>query len=279
MSYIFDAESAPEQVRLMIQDRLVTAAMGGPLAGLPAWPEEGAQILDAACGTGSWVLDVAFHYPHFEVAGIDISQPVIDFANARARSQHFQNASFGVMDITQPLDFADRTFDVVNARFLGGVLKQDEWLGFLQEGLRLLRSGGYLRITEIDEIVTNSKALEQLHLWLLQAMRLRGYGFSRASDEMTLGITSLLPTLLRKAGVKKQTTTSYRLDGGSLSPHAMEWYRMFEVLYTQAIPLIEQEGLAQSEELYQLYKQMIMDARRKDFSYIFNLTCIIGCKE
>lgn len=279
MSYIFDAEGAPEQACLMILDRLVTAATGGPLAGLPTLLEEGAQILDVACGTGSWVLDVAFRYPHLEVAGIDISERVIEYANARARSQHLQNASFGVMDITPPLDFADGTFDMINVQFLGGVLKEDEWLGFLQESLRLLRSGGFLRITETDEIVTNSKALEQLHRWLLQVMRQRGYGFSGASAQMTLEITPFLPTLLRKAGVKKQTAISYQLNGGSLSPHATEWYRVCEVLYNQALFPIEQEGFAQPEELYRLYQQMLMEALRNDFSFMFNLTCIVGCKE
>src|SRR5712692_10187411 len=156
MSYIFDAESAPTLARLMIQDQLVTAAMGGPLAGLLALFEEGTQILDMACGSGSWVLDVAFNYPHIEVAGIDISRSVVDYANARARTQHLTNASFGVMDITRTVDFPDGTWDVVNARFLGEVLKQDEWLGFLQECLRLLRPCGFLRVIEADRMVTSS---------------------------------------------------------------------------------------------------------------------------
>ena len=125
-TYVFDPESPAELARLINQDRITTQAMGGPLSDLA--PEEIValhNVLDLACGPGGWVLDVAFAYPDIEVAGVDISKPMVDYASARARSQGLTNASFGVMDITKPLDFADSAFDLVNARFIGGVLLRE----------------------------------------------------------------------------------------------------------------------------------------------------------
>src|SRR5947209_14425138 len=133
--------------------------MGGPLTGI-ADPKALHDVLDLGCGPGGWVLDTAFENPHMEVAGIDISRIMIDYANARARTQQLPNASFGVMDITRPLEFPDASFDLVNARFLFAVLKRDAWSPFLDECTRVLRPGGILRLTEsVDFGYTNSAAL------------------------------------------------------------------------------------------------------------------------
>src|SRR5690348_12671100 len=60
-TYILDAESAAEMARLMRQDQLVTAGMGG------IFPENidlsGIQrVIDLACGPGGWPLEVAYTY-------------------------------------------------------------------------------------------------------------------------------------------------------------------------------------------------------------------------
>src|SRR5690242_894142 len=97
-TYVFDAESTTELSRLLTQDRITTQAMGGPLAGLTTKEVAGLHaVLDVACGPGGWVLDTAFAYPHIDVSGVDISRTMVDYANARARTQELYNASFGVM--------------------------------------------------------------------------------------------------------------------------------------------------------------------------------------
>jgi len=100
-TYIFDTESALEMARLINQERMITTAMGGALSGVPELPTQ-AHVLDLGCGPGGWALDVAFIYPDAKVAGIDISQTMIGYANARAHAQLLTNASFGVMDIREP---------------------------------------------------------------------------------------------------------------------------------------------------------------------------------
>ncbi|MBV9709613.1 MAG: class I SAM-dependent methyltransferase, partial [Ktedonobacteraceae bacterium] len=163
-TYVFDAESPTELSRLMTQDRITTQAMGGPFSGLMDEEIAGLRnVLDVACGPGGWVLDAAFAHPDIEVAGIDISNAMITYANARASSQRLSNASFGMMDITQPLDFASGSFDLVNVRFVGGVLPRTAWPAFIAECTRLLRSNGILRLTEaIDWGVGTTPAFEQM---------------------------------------------------------------------------------------------------------------------
>ena len=125
-------------------DRGTTKAMKGPLAEQPPETIAALQtVLDVACGPGGWVLDVAFAHPDIEVAGVDISTVMIDYANARASSQQIPNASFGSMDINKPLDFSDASFDLVNARFINGVLRKENWAPFVAECTRLLRPGGF----------------------------------------------------------------------------------------------------------------------------------------
>jgi len=91
----------------------LTRAMGAPLAEQDD-PSRFHQVLDLACGPGSWVIDLAHAFPHMDVAGIDASTAAINYALARAHPQRLLNASFEVMDILAPLDFSDHTFDLVN---------------------------------------------------------------------------------------------------------------------------------------------------------------------
>ncbi|GCE17900.1 hypothetical protein KDK_17000 [Dictyobacter kobayashii] len=77
-----------------------------------------------------------------EVAGIDESEHVIDYARARARGQNRTNISFGVMDLHGRLDFSDNTFDIIHGRSFSEFLRKPQWMPVLGEILRILRPGG-----------------------------------------------------------------------------------------------------------------------------------------
>src|ERR1051326_6712385 len=199
-TYIFDPESPQEMARLINQDRFITRALDGTLAGLPPLPPN-TQVLDLACGPGGWALEVAYEYPEIEVSGIDISRIMIDYAYARARSQSLNNVSFGIMDIRDPLDFADGSFDMINARFLYVVLKREAWKTLMAECRRLLRPGGILQLCEVDDFgMTSSAAYEQLGALNMQALHRAGYGFSPTGH--TLGMSQGLLQLYKEAGME-----------------------------------------------------------------------------
>ncbi|WP_376797425.1 class I SAM-dependent methyltransferase, partial [Thermogemmatispora sp.] len=115
-TYVIDPENVGELARLMHQDQLLTRGMGGLFPEFPAGPPlpAGGRVLDLACGPGGWALEVAFAYPKVEVIGVDISGSVIEYARTQALSRGLDNAHFRTMNVMQPLDFADGTFDLIN---------------------------------------------------------------------------------------------------------------------------------------------------------------------
>src|SRR5581483_4813107 len=119
-------ESGAEIARQMDQDVLITRAMGGLFVEHPDLMQV-QRVLDVCCGPGGWALEMAFVYPHLEVVGIDKSRSMIDCARAQAYVQNLENAFFEVMDVTQPLQFPDDCFDIVNARFISSFLTIDDW--------------------------------------------------------------------------------------------------------------------------------------------------------
>jgi len=186
-SYVIDVESGAELARLMDRDVKYTEAMGSLLP-----PDlDGSNlhdILDIACGPGGWAMDVGFAYRHIKVIGIDTSRTMIDYARALASVRRLSNVYFQVMDATQPLQFPESSFDMVNARTIIGFLLKEQWPSLIQECIRITRPGGVIRLSECDEVArTNSEAFEQMNRLVMRAFSLTGRSLS--SDGENLGIT------------------------------------------------------------------------------------------
>jgi SAM-dependent methyltransferase len=100
---------------------------------LPEQPEQAIahlrDVLDIGCGPGGWVLDMAYTHPHLRATGIDISQGMIDYANALAHANGLDNAQFHVANAIDPLSFPDASFDLVNVRQLEAVIPAAAGLG------------------------------------------------------------------------------------------------------------------------------------------------------
>ncbi len=275
-TYALDSESPMEMTRLIEQYRRVNQAMGGPLAGLPELPE-GANVLDLACGPGSWVLDIAFERPDIKAAGVDISKIMIDYANARASTQRLTNATFGIMDITRTLDFSDESFDLVTASGLVAVLHQDKWKPFIAECTRLLRPGGFLRLTEpYDFGVTNSVAIERIQALGMQMIQKLGYGFS--ADGRTFGLAHTLPGLFRAAGYINTQPLIYPIEFSFDRPAWVDFYHNYQLVYQQSKIGWVHFGLVTSEEFDQLYQQMLIDMNQEDFRGMSAIFSVVGEK-
>jgi SAM-dependent methyltransferase len=277
-TYLLDAESPVELARLINQDQMMTQAMGGPLAEQSAATLLPMQhVLDVGCGPGGWVLDVAFAYPDIEVCGVDISKIMIDYANARTRSQGLKNASFGVMNITKPLDFADASFDLVNARALCGVLRRDDWRPFIAECTRILRPGGIFRLTEpVDCGVTTSPAFEQMQAQWFQMYTRGSYGFS--PDGKGFGITPVLPRLLRQAGYHDIQYKAHALEFSTGTPAWANFYRNMDVACQLGQGVAVKMGIASREEWERAYQQMLIEMNAEGFCGIWHFTTFWGAK-
>ena len=288
-TYAIDPEDPAEMARLTTQDSLVTQGMGGLL---PEWrdhngderlppcprtPRTPYHVLDVGCGPGSWVLDMAFAFPSIDVAGIDISKIMINYANARAQTQNLTNASFGIMNVLNPLDFSENTFDLVNMRFATGFLRREAWPKVLDELFRVTTQGGYVRVTELDTYgVTTSPALEKLLHAMYLALHKAGYGFS--PDGSTLGLTPVLPRLLSELGCCEIQSMSHALDfsvGTALHASQIENYAVFFLMIK---PMLLKQQQVTLEEFENLYGQMLLETKQDDFCGVWYLRTVWGKK-
>ncbi|RAQ98416.1 class I SAM-dependent methyltransferase [Thermogemmatispora tikiterensis] len=261
-TYFIDAEEAAELARLMQQDRLVTEAMGGLLPELEALPSA-AQVLDLACGPGGWALEMAFRYPKAEVIGVDLSPSIVDYANAQARSRGLSNVQFAAMNITQPLAFADASFDLINARFLAGFMRPQDWPRLLTECRRLLKPGGVIRLTESEWGLTTSPATQRYYALCSEALKRAGQSFS--PDGHHLGITPMLAPLLRQAGFEDVRLRGGALEWSSGTPQHYSTFKNIFVMFDLLKPFLVRTGVASAEEVEPLYQQAVAEMQAPDF--------------
>ena len=236
--------------------------------------ESMSSILDLGCGPGQWVLDVAFTYPNADVAGIDISENMVKYADARARSQGLTNASFGVMDITAPLDFSHNSFDLINGRLIA-YLTAEQWSNLLQEAMRILRPGGILRLTEND-VVCTSPATDTLFSLFYRAMSRARQSFSESGR--VLGITSRLTSLLRKGGYENIQYRASALDFSTGSEAHGTITDVVYIMFSLMKPFLVGTGVATADEVDQLLNQMQIEIHADDFCAVMFLLTAWGEK-
>ena|SRR5436305_9360915 len=272
--YFIDPESIAELARQMHQDRLLTKGMGG------IFPERSdvhtmRSILDIACGPGGWAMDVAFAYPEAEVMGIDVSERMVKYAFAQAESRQLTNASFEVMDATQPLAFSDNTLDLVNIRLLG-FLSAKAWPSVLQECRRIIKLDGVLRWTESEWGFTNSPAYEQLVAWFNLAFKREGKTFS--PDGRILGITPVMRRLLKDAGFINVQQKAHVIDFSIGSEDYEAFRQNFMVGFQLLIPFLVRSGAVGQKEVEAVYQQMLVEITQDSFCGLMYMLTVWGDK-
>src|SRR5260221_7619623 len=116
-TYFADRSNQDEMTRLIVQDRLVTAAMGGVLPEQPD-PTNFPRMLDVGCGTGGWLIEAAKTYPTMtRPVGVDVNTRMIQYAREQAKiAQVDDRVDFQVMDALLILEFPKDYFDLTNMR-------------------------------------------------------------------------------------------------------------------------------------------------------------------
>jgi len=274
-TYMIDAESAAEMARLMRQDQLLTLGMGG------VFPEEidlsnVEHVLDLACGPGSWSLEIAYNYADMEVVGVDISERMIAYANAQAQVQQRTNVSFRVMNILQPLDFPDASFDLVNARYIFGFMRPEMWPKLIQECLRILRPGGMLRFTEVELGGGNKPSFEKAcAMWVL-SMRKAGYTFS--PEGYYLGLLPVLPRLFREGGLQDIGKMAHALDFSAGTEAHDGFYHNLSSGFQLITPFVVRAGVATEKEWRELYQTGLEEMYEEDFCSLWFVMTVWGYK-
>jgi SAM-dependent methyltransferase len=278
-TYALNPESPEEMARLINLDRMSTRETGGVFAGLSEQDIAGLHdALDLACGPGGWVLDAALERPEMDVTGVDISNIMIDYAKARARTQKRPNAFFRVMSVNENFDFDDASFDLVNARSLAAAIPGTRWESLIAECARILRPGGILRLTEpVDLGVTNSPAYERTTSLSLQACQRAGYGFSL--DGRSFGLTHILPGLMRKAGFQRVQKKGHAIEFSSGTETWMDFYRNSEIGFYLGKAFLVKMGLISQEEADALYQQTMLEMNFETFRAMLHSVTFWGYKQ
>lgn len=274
-SYVVDAESAAEMARLMRQDQVITRGMGG------IFPEKiefsGIErVLDLACGPGGWVLETAFTYTDVEVVGVDISERMVAYASAQAKVQGLPNASFQVMNILQPLNFPDASFDLVNARLIVGFMRHEMWPAVLSECVRILRPGGILRFTEFEPDYSNKVFFGRTTSMLIRAMARGGIAFS--PEGWRIGIIPMLPSFFRKAGLNKIGQMAHLVEFSAGTAAHESFYHDMATGYQLVGPFIEKMGVATTAEWEETYKKGLAEMFEDDFCAAWSFLTVWGYK-
>jgi ubiquinone/menaquinone biosynthesis C-methylase UbiE len=205
---VTDRSNEAEMIRLMIQDNLLTAGMGGPLAEQPD-PASLHRVLDIGCGPGGWLLETAARYPHISLVGIDISWRMIEYARAQAQAQKLTGqVEFLVADALRQLDFPDDAFDLVNMRLGSSFLLVKDWPRLLREMLRVTRPGGIVRLTD------NAGAWESTSSDFNRIIQMFFCALYRSGRHVSdqAGIGQELPELLSESGCQQVQNKDYTLE-------------------------------------------------------------------
>ena len=273
----FIQDSGAELARLVEQERFFQRALGGLLPehpDLPAFLAPFQRVLDVACGSGGWVLELAQQFPHLEVIGFDIDERMINYANTQAQVAGIDNASFRVMNAVEPLDFPDHYFDLVNARYLA-VITIEAWPRVMQELFRITRPGGSIRLTENEQYsLTNGPAFEKLSGMFIQALKRAGNISS--PDARTTGLTPLLARFLRNAGCQNIQRRPFVIDWSSGMETHEAIFQDLRVAIKLLQPFLIKVGVTTQEEADRLYREAEIEMMSDDFCALWYLLTVWG---
>jgi ubiquinone/menaquinone biosynthesis C-methylase UbiE len=206
--FVQDRSNQEELQRLIVQERMVTEAMGGILPEQPD-PTRFQRVLDIGCGPGGWVIETAQTYPQIKkLYGIDISPTMIRYARQRAEAQQLpkERVEFLVMDALLILEFPNEFFDLVNLRFGVSFMRQWDWPKMFSEMHRVLKPHGIARIVECSlGFESPSAAFSNFYILLRRAFERSGHLF----NEEPTGLIDQLPTLLQRYDF--QNTQSHKI--------------------------------------------------------------------
>jgi ubiquinone/menaquinone biosynthesis C-methylase UbiE len=170
--------------RLDFQHYMLRYALKGNFAAPVSQPRD---ILDVACGTGRWCVEMAALFPDANVIGLDIT-PLSEGGAARP-----DNFAFVQGNMLEGLPFPDNSFDFVHQRLVIVALPTEQWLRQVQELLRVTRPGGWVELVEGD-LLPGGPGLQTLNALGVRLSEKRGMSFSNASR---------LDEYLRLAGARR----------------------------------------------------------------------------
>jgi ubiquinone/menaquinone biosynthesis C-methylase UbiE len=105
------------------------------------------RIIDVGCGSGGTAIVLADKFPHAEVYGIDLSQPLLNIAKVSSRlSELHERIKFESADVHN-IPYEDNSFDVVLS--INMVHLVEDPVQMLNEMARILAPNGFVFIADL----------------------------------------------------------------------------------------------------------------------------------
>ncbi|MBV9228480.1 MAG: class I SAM-dependent methyltransferase [Chloroflexi bacterium] len=271
--FVQDRSNEEELKRLQLQDRLVTADMGGVLPEQPD-PTIFHRVLDIGCGTGDWLIETAKTYPSISLLmGVDISQRMVGYARAQAEERQVSDrVEFHVMDVLLMLEFPSGYFDLVNQRFAQGYLRTWDWPKLLQECLRVSRPGGVIRLTDVNFVTgSSSPALNRLHHLFLQALYQAGHYFTLEGN----GLITQLERLLRQHGVQNVQTRPCTLEYRAGTAGGQQYAEDMRLIFRTMVPFLR-KWIRVPDDYEEIYQRAMSEMQEPDFVATWELLTAWG---
>jgi ubiquinone/menaquinone biosynthesis C-methylase UbiE len=259
--FVQDRSNKQELNRLLVQDQMLTAGMGGVLPEQPN-PTRFRRMLDVGCGTGGWLIEVAKAYSNISLlVGIDVSARMLDFAREQAEAQQVSSrVEFHLMDALRVLEFPDNSFDLVNQRLGVSYLRTWDWPNLLQEFQRVVQPGGVIRVTESDLGASNSPALTHFTHMLVQAFSQSGHLFTPQGD----GVISQLARLFHQHGFQNVQTRTYTLEYREGTAEWQLFVEDMQHLFRTIVPFL-QKWIHVPDDYEDIYQQMLHEIQQPGF--------------
>ncbi|KAI9317658.1 S-adenosyl-L-methionine-dependent methyltransferase [Dichotomocladium elegans] len=189
------------------------------------------DILECACGTGLWALEVAQAHPNCNVVGIDIVPPTNERSGLPSQGIP-DNVTYQHVDLLTALPQADCSFDYVYERDVAHIMPIKQWPVLIKEFYRIIRPGGFLELVEYDILFRNpGPVLALVNEW---------YKIAASTLGVDPGYAESIPTFLREGGFEEVQVKVYDIPIG-------EW---------PTDPVQRRYGFLYKEQMKTLFKSM-----------------------
>lgn len=273
--FVQDRSNKEEMIRVMIQDQLVTASMGGVLPEQPD-PTIFHRVLDVGCGTGGWLIEAAKTYPTMSLlVGVDVSGRMVEYARTQAEDQQVSDrVQFRTMDALRMLEFPTDYFDLVNQRFGTSYLRTWDWPKLLHEFQRVTRPGGVVRVTEGNFLVQSpSLALARLYELALDVFYRAGHYFTAESN----GVTGELVRLLHQFGLQNVQTRVHIMEYRAGTTEGQRFYEDMKHFFQTILPFFRKWSKV-PDDYEAIYQQALSEMQQPDFVATSSLLTAWGSK-
>ncbi|KAI9593083.1 S-adenosyl-L-methionine-dependent methyltransferase [Syncephalis fuscata] len=204
-----------EMDRQVLQDILFDMATGSLYTAPIRYPQ---SILDLGSGNCSWMLKMASQFSNSNLMSVDILplSPEVTLPD---------NCQFELANIIDPqIPFSNNSFDFVHHRQLAMAIPQSKWKSYVADCARVTAPGGWVEISELNILFTNSGPVgQQVHKLVETFAKARG---------IHVQINDELGHLMTEAGLDEVQCEVYQIPvgewGGQLGKFA--WANYYHAL-------------------------------------------------